>query len=153
MIAGTLQQDANHVVGGSVFVNGIEQASKEVVWSNLAAYIDQIDRLHARLTVKETLEFAWKCRSGGTHDKPFFGRDDEAQKAIAEADQELFFVNRVMDGLGLARVKDTFVGDQQSVRGVSGGENKRVTVGEMFVLQTPVACCDEISTGLDGKQL
>ncbi|CAB9509295.1 Pleiotropic ABC efflux transporter of multiple drugs CDR1 [Seminavis robusta] len=149
MIAGTLQQDANHVVAGSVFVNGFEQAAKEVVWSNLASYIDQIDRLHARLTVKETLEFAWRCRSGGTHNKPYFGKDEEVKKAIAEADNELFFVNRIMDGLGLARVEDTFVGDQQSVRGVSGGEKKRVTVGEMFVLQTPVSCCDEISTGLD----
>jgi ABC-type proline/glycine betaine transport system ATPase subunit len=43
----------------------------------------------------------------------------------------------------------TFVGDQNTVRGVSGGEKKRVTVAEMLVVNTPVICCDEISTGLD----
>ena len=55
-----------------------------------------------------------------------------------------------MEALGLTRVKDTFVGDQQTVRGVSGGEKKRVTVGEMSVGFFPVLCMDEISTGLDG---
>ena len=151
MIAGTLVEGKDNVVGGSVSVNGILRGTKNVFWSNLVTYIDQIDRLHARMTVSETLEFSWRCRSGGTHDKPFFAKDEEAKKAIAEADMELFFVNKIMEGLGLARVRDTFVGDQQSVRGVSGGEKKRVTVGEIFVLQSPVVCCDEISTGLDGK--
>lgn len=149
MIAGTLQEDKEHVVGGSVTINGIVRGAKNIVWSNLAGYIDQIDRLHARMTVAETLEFSWRCRSGGTHDKPFVGKDDEAKKAVVEADKELFFVNRIMEGLGLSRIKDTFVRDQQNVRGVSGGEKKRVTIAEVFVLQTPVACCDEISTGLD----
>lgn len=151
MIAGILPRDKEHVVGGSVSIFGTKQGTKEVIWSNLASYIDQIDRLHARLTVSETLEFAWRCRSGGTHAKAVFSKDEEAKKAIEEADKSLFFVNNIMQGLGLYRVKDTFVGDQQSVRGVSGGEKKRVTVGEIFVLQSPVACCDEISTGLDGK--
>ena len=151
MIAGILPQSKDNVVGGSVSVNGIMRGAKNIIWSNLVAYIDQIDRLHARMTVAETLEFAWRCRSGGTHDKPFFAKDEEAKKAVATADEELFFINKVMEGFGLARVRDTFVGDQQSVRGVSGGEKKRVTVGEMFMLQSPVLCCDEISTGLDGK--
>lgn len=34
-------------------------------------------------------------------------------------------------------------------RGVSGGQRRRVSVGEMLVGQSPVACADEISTGLD----
>jgi energy-coupling factor transporter ATP-binding protein EcfA2 len=41
------------------------------------------------------------------------------------------------------------VGDQKTVRGVSGGEKKRVTVAEMLITSTPIICCDEISTGLD----
>lgn len=39
-------------------------------------------------------------------------------------------VNKILEILGLSRVKDTFVGDQTTVRGVSGGEKKRVTVAE-----------------------
>lgn len=45
-------------------------------------------------------------------------------------------------------MEDTFVGNDR-VRGVSGGEKKRVTVGEMMATPTFVACFDEISTGLD----
>lgn len=44
-----------------------------------------------------------------------------------------------------------FTGDQTTVRGVSGGEKKRVTVAELAVARVPIMCCDEISTGLDGK--
>jgi ABC-type thiamine transport system ATPase subunit len=61
------------------------------------------------------------------------------------------FSTHQLTGLGLARVQDTFVGDQDTVRGVSGGEKRRVTVAEMGVTQFPVLCADEISTGLDGK--
>jgi ABC-type multidrug transport system ATPase subunit len=35
------------------------------------------------------------------------------------------------------------------LRGVSGGERKRVTVGEMLVGGQSIFLCDEISTGLD----
>lgn len=50
--------------------------------------------------------------------------------------------------LGLDHVGDTFVGND-TVRGVSGGQRRRVTVGEMSMYQAPVFCGDEISTGLD----
>lgn len=39
------------------------------------------------------------------------------------------------------------------VRGVSGGERKRVTSGEMLVGNQRVLCMDEISTGLDSAIL
>lgn len=39
------------------------------------------------------------------------------------------------------------------VRGVSGGERKRVTSGEMLVSNQRVLCMDEISTGLDSAIL
>ncbi len=150
MIANTLTEDKNHVVGGGVTINGASPGG-DIVWSNLTAYIDQIDRLHPYLTVKETCEFAWNCRSGGTHHRPNYGTDEEVMKLVEKMDEDLWLVNTIMQGMGLSDVKDTYVGDQQTVRGVSGGEKKRVTVAEMLVARTPVVCCDEISTGLDGK--
>lgn len=59
-------------------------------------------------------------------------------------DKEKSVVVNVLEGLGLTRVKDTFVGDSKVVRGVSGGEKKRVTCAEMFCAQSAVMCCDEI---------
>lgn len=77
--------------------------------------------------------------------------DPDVQAAVEKLDEEDWIVNAVMEGFGLTRVKDTFVGDNVSVRGVSGGEKKRVTVAEMFCVGSPIICCDEISTGLDGR--
>lgn len=45
-----------------------------------------------------------------------------------------------------------FTRDTQ-VRGVSGGERKRVTTGEVLVGNQRVMCMDEISTGLDSAIL
>mmetsp|Transcript_5321 Transcript_5321/g.13445 ORF Transcript_5321/g.13445 Transcript_5321/m.13445 type:complete len:1489 (+) Transcript_5321:283-4749(+) len=158
MIANNLSNQKGETKGGTVSINGvmpvgIKDAHKEktdpVIWSNLVSYIDQIDRLHPWLTVQETCEFAWKCRSGGTHREPWFKEGPEVDAIIEKMDEEKETVQKIMQGLGLTRVKDTFVGDQSTVRGVSGGEKKRVTVAEMLCVNTPVLCCDEISTGLD----
>lgn len=148
MIADTLHQSKQHIVGGEVSVAGVGPA-KDVYWSNVVTYIDQIDRIHPYMTVGEVCEFSFKCGSGGTHRKKFFGEGPEVEETLAEMDKQMMIVNTVLRALGLARVKDTFVGDQTTVRGVSGGEKKRVTMAEMLVTSRPVMCCDEISTGLD----
>ncbi len=152
MIAGILPEDKQHITSGEVLVNKVTPKSKEVVWSNIVGYIDQIDRLHPYLTVKETCDFAWQCRSGGTHRTPLHNTGPDAAAQIAKMDEEEWLVTTVLESMGLTRVKDTFVGDQETVRGVSGGEKKRVTVSEMSVGRFPILCMDEISTGLDGKQ-
>lgn len=150
MIAGILPEDKEHEVCGEVILNRFTPKSEGVVWSNLIGYIDQIDRLHPYMTVKETCEFAWRCRMGSTHKTPFMGDEPEIDAEIKRLDEELYAVMTVLQAYGLTRVKDTFVGDQQTVRGVSGGEKKRVTVAEMSVGNFPILCMDEISTGLDG---
>jgi ABC-type multidrug transport system ATPase subunit len=150
MIARTNHDSKDHTSEGEVTIGGITPGP-ETIWTNLAGYIDQIDRLHPFLTVLETCEFAWHCRSGGTHRKLFYGQGPEVDATIRNMDQEMLAVNRILQALGLAEVKSTFVGDQSTVRGVSGGEKKRVTVAEMLTIGVPVLCCDEISTGLDGK--
>jgi ABC-type lipoprotein export system ATPase subunit len=152
LIAGILAEDRDHEVGGEVKLNKFGPKSEEIVWSNLVGYIDQIDRLHPNLTVKETCEFAWRCRTGGSHRLPMMPINDPGvDEEVKRLDESLYAVNAVLEGMGLARVKDTFVGDEQKVRGVSGGEKKRVTVSEMIVGGFPVLCMDEISTGLDGR--
>ena len=151
IIAGILPEDKDHIVGGAVNVNTVTPKTKGIIWSNIVGYIDQIERLHPYLTVEETCDFAWKCRSGGTHKYPLQDSGPEADAIIKKMNAEHYLVLAVLEAMGLTRVKDTFVGDQESVRGVSGGEKKRVTVSEMTVGNFPVLCMDEISTGLDGK--
>jgi ABC-type multidrug transport system ATPase subunit len=147
MIANNLSQAGTQ--SGSVSLSGVNPG-KGVVWSSLVAYMNQIDRLHPYLTVLETCEFAWRCRTGGTHRRKWHGTGPDIDAKIKKADDELMEVHFILEALGLTRVKDTFVGGQGKVRGVSGGEKKRVTVAEMLCVGVPVHCCDEISTGLDG---
>ena len=133
MIADTLYKSKDHVVGGEVTVAGVSPA-KGVYWSNVVTYVDQIDRIHPFMTVQEVCEFAFNCGSGGTHRQKFYKEGPEVDEMILDMDKNMVVVNRVLKVLGLTRVKDTFVGDQTTVRGVSGGEKKRVTVAEMVVV-------------------
>lgn len=57
-----------------------------------------------------------------------------------------------MKMVGLFHCKDTLVGDAM-VRGISGGEKKRLTTSEMLVGPRNVLLLDEISTGLDSATL
>jgi ABC-type multidrug transport system ATPase subunit len=54
----------------------------------------------------------------------------------------------VITGLGLTGCKDVYVGNQM-IRGVSGGQKRRVTVGEILSTIRPVMVMDSISNGLD----
>ncbi|MBA0578751.1 hypothetical protein Gorai_021023, partial [Gossypium raimondii] len=56
----------------------------------------------------------------------------------------------VLKVLGLDICSDTFVGNDM-LRGVSGGQRKRVTTGEMIVGPRKTLFMDEISTGLDSS--
>lgn len=134
---------------GSVSYNGLPYSNEHgVVLSNAIAFIDQIDRHAPRLSVKETFDFAFQCK-GGTHRSPIMEGDEEKiAEIVAKHDREQARVSLTMDGLGLSHVQDTFVGSTE-VRGVSGGQRRRVTVGEMMMWSAPVLCGDEISTGLD----
>lgn len=149
MIANNLIVNKDCHFDGEVTLSGLSPKDKKIYWTNLVSYIDQIDRLHPFLTVYETLMFSWMCRSGGTHYLPYYGQGSEVMEEVAKMDKEFYMINVILQLLGLKRVENTFVGDKTNVRGVSGGEKKRVTVAEMFTTRTPVLCGDEISTGLD----
>ena len=109
---------------------------------NAFAYIDQLDKHAPRFTVEETFQFAQNCKGL----RKFNANDTSIPQKALKANIPLQVTLR---GLGLYEVKDTFVGDTD-VRGVSGGQRRRVTVGEMLG-RASVLCGDEISTGLDAS--
>ena len=98
--------------------------------------------------MEETFAFAFDCKSGGTHAPPSEIMSHEAETFIAKLDKEKTYVKLVMEALGLDHVADTFVGNAD-VRGVSGGQRRRVTLGEQIQISSPILVGDEISTGLD----
>ena len=94
------------------------------------------------------MEFAWKCKSGGTHRCSSTLNTPEVNDVVAKLDAEKWRVNSVLKGMGLSEVKNSIVGDE-SLRGISGGERRRVTIAELLSVSTPIVCIDEMSTGLD----
>jgi ABC-type multidrug transport system ATPase subunit len=64
------------------------------------------------------------------------------------------FNNEVQDTLlkmlNISHTKQTLVGDE-FVRGVSGGERKRVSIAEMMATRARVQCWDNSTRGLDAS--
>ena len=117
---------------------------------NSITLIDQLDRHSPLYTVHETLNFAFQCKfRKGRHIDFRFEEDNPKNRQLGKrADETNLLVETYMKLLGIYHVKDTFVGNDE-IRGVSGGQRRRVTIGEMLMSDSPVICGDEISNGLD----
>ncbi|GAA0169236.1 ATP-binding cassette [Lithospermum erythrorhizon] len=117
------------------------------------------------MTVRETLEFSGRCQGVGTRYEMLadLARREKAanlkpdpdidifMKAAATPDQEASVVtDYILKILGLEVCADTMVGDQM-LRGISGGQKKQVTTGELLVGPATALFMDEISTGLDSS--
>ncbi|KAL8123013.1 hypothetical protein AgCh_011114 [Apium graveolens] len=150
-------------VSGRVTYNG--HTMNEFVPQRTAAYISQYDLHIGEMTVRETLEFSARCQGVGSRYEmlaELARREKDANikpdpdldifmKAVATKGQETNVVTEyVLKVLGLDICADTMVGDQM-IRGISGGQRKRVTTGEMLVGPARALFMDEISTGLDSS--
>ncbi|CAI0410737.1 unnamed protein product [Linum tenue] len=155
--------DNNLRVSGRVTYCGHE--FHEFVPQRTCAYISQQECHLGELTVRETLEFSGRCLGVGTkYDllAELSRREKEAgikpdlevdafMKATSVTGQENHLVvDYVMKLLGLDICADIIVGNEMR-RGISGGQKKRVTTGEMLVGPAKVFMMDEISTGLDSS--
>ncbi|KAH7845867.1 hypothetical protein Vadar_006860 [Vaccinium darrowii] len=160
-LAGELHCDLK--VSGNVTYNGC--GMNEFVPQRTSAYTSQNDLHIGELTVRETLAFSARCQGVGSRYEmltELSRREKEANimpdpdldiymKAISLEGQEANVVtDYVLKILGLEVCADTMVGDQM-LRGISGGQKKRVTTGEMLVGPARALFMDEISTGLDSS--
>ncbi|KAH9609117.1 hypothetical protein KSS87_004483 [Heliosperma pusillum] len=72
------------------------------------------------------------------------------QAAASKGQRENVVTDYILKLLGLEICADTVVGNEM-IRGISGGQRKRVTTGEMLVGPTNALFMDEISNGLDAS--
>ncbi|CAA2949075.1 ABC transporter G family member 36-like [Olea europaea subsp. europaea] len=148
---------------GEITYNGHQL--NEFVPQKTSAYISQNDVHVGEMTVKETLDFSARCQGVGSRYELLteLARRERAAGIFPEAEVDLFMKATAMEGvesslitdytlriLGLDVCRDTIVGDEM-IRGISGGQKKRVTTGEMIVGPTKTLFMDEISTGLDSS--
>ncbi|GKD48956.1 pleiotropic drug resistance protein 1-like protein, partial [Tanacetum coccineum] len=148
---------------GKVTYNGHEL--HEFVPKRTSAYISQNDVHIGEMTVRETLAFSARCQGvGSRYDmlaelsrreknaniKPDPDIDVYMKAAASEGQEASVVTDYTLKILGLDVCADTMVGDRM-IRGISGGQKKRVTTGEMIVGPSKVLFMDEISTGLDSS--
>ncbi|QHO46532.1 ABC transporter G family member [Arachis hypogaea] len=137
----------------------------EFVAGKTCAYISQHDIHYGEMTVRETLDFSGRCLGVGTRYEMLVElsrREKDAgikpnpeidafMKATAMSGQKTSLVtDYVLKILGMDICADIMVGDEMR-RGISGGQKKRLTTGEMLVGPAKVLFMDEISTGLDSS--
>ncbi|KAJ1284254.1 hypothetical protein BS78_03G191100 [Paspalum vaginatum] len=160
-LAGKLDKDLN--VSGKVTYNG--HGMHEFVPERTAAYISQHDLHIGEMTVRETLAFSARCQGVGTRYEMLteLARREKAANIKPDHDIDVYMKASAMGGqessivtdyilkiLGLEICADTVVGNEM-MRGISGGQRKRVTTGEMLVGPARALFMDEISTGLDSS--
>ncbi|XP_074310141.1 ABC transporter G family member 9-like [Silene latifolia] len=114
---------------GSISYNG-KPFSKQTKRST--GFVTQDDVLYAKLTVTETLMYTALLRLPNSMTKE--GKIRQAEGVIVQ--------------LGLTGCKNSIVGGPQ-LRGVSGGERKRVSIGQEMLIDPSLLFLDEPTSGLD----
>ncbi|UJR23946.1 hypothetical protein I4U23_026914 [Adineta vaga] len=116
---------------GNVLVNG---RSRSINFKYNVGYVVQEDIISGTLTVRENLMFSANVRLQNVLSR--HERIDRVKKIIHELD--------------LSSCADTFIGTD-FVRGISGGEKKRTSIGMELILLPKILFLDEPTTGLDAS--
>ncbi|RKO93196.1 ABC-2 type transporter-domain-containing protein, partial [Blyttiomyces helicus] len=125
-------------VRGEIMFAGLTPAEIRKYYCGEVLYCQEEDPHFPSLTVKETLAFALACRFKGNY---AFGGQSSASFGK-------LFVDVVLRSYGLTRCRSTVVGDE-SLRGVSGGEKKRVSLAEATCVNAVAGLFDGCTKGLD----
>lgn len=100
------------------------------------------DDLHyATLSVKATLNFALQCKTPGKESR---NENETAKEYVSN------FLKSVVKLFWIEHTLDTKVGNEH-VRGVSGGEKKRVSIAEALITKASTQCWDNSTRGLDAS--
>ncbi|KAL8527731.1 hypothetical protein ACS0TY_005542 [Phlomoides rotata] len=155
--------DKSLKVTGDITYNGYKL--DEFVPQKTSAYISQDDLHIPEMTVRETLDFSARCQGIGSRAETMMevSRREKQANIIPDPDIDTYMKAISVEGqkstlqtdyilkiLGLDICADTLFGDAMR-RGISGGQKKRLTTGEMIVGPTKALFMDEISNGLDSS--
>ncbi|KAK1356757.1 pleiotropic drug resistance protein 3-like [Heracleum sosnowskyi] len=142
-LSGTI--DKNLEVSGEISYNGYKL--NEFIPHKTAAYVSQYDQHISEMTVRETLDFAARCLGIGSRAETMAKvvRREKHIGIIPDPDTDTYMKETAINGLkrtlqtdyilkilGLEICADTIVGNAMR-RGISGGQKKRLTTGEMII--------------------
>lgn len=99
-------------------------------FKNIIGYVTQDDIMDIRFTPREIFEYYAKLRGTASPEKT---------------------AQEIIECLNLQRCANTIIGDNIKIRGISGGEKKRVNIGIELVSNPNLLFLDEPTTGLDSS--
>ncbi|KAL4896838.1 ABC-2 type transporter-domain-containing protein [Aspergillus ambiguus] len=117
--------------------NGITAKQMTTRFRGEAIYTAEVDEHFPMLTVGDTLYFAALARAPRT-----------IPGGLSREEYATHLRDVIMSMFGISHTKNTRVGND-FVRGVSGGERKRVTIAEAALSYAPLQCWDNSTRGLD----
>uniref|UniRef100_A0A663LN69 ATP-binding cassette sub-family G member 8 n=1 Tax=Athene cunicularia TaxID=194338 RepID=A0A663LN69_ATHCN len=126
----TCRDHGGKIKSGQIMINN--KPSTPQLVKKCIAHVRQDDRLLPHLTVRETLLFVAKLRL------PKFFSDSQRKKRVED----------VIAELRLRQCANTRVGNEY-LRGVSGGERRRVSIGVQLLWNPGILILDEPTSGLD----
>ncbi|CAK5076470.1 unnamed protein product [Meloidogyne enterolobii] len=118
-------------VSGQIRINGVDVGKN--VLRKISAYVQQEDLFIGSMTVIEHLRFMAIMRMGRHYSAR--ERERRVQGVIAE--------------LGLKKCANTLIGWPNRLKGLSGGERKRLAFASEIMTGPPILFCDEPTSGLD----
>ncbi|KAJ2784514.1 ATP-binding cassette transporter snq2 [Coemansia javaensis] len=125
-------------ITGTVSYGGMSPKEIHRHYRGEVAYNQEEDMHFSTLTVRKTLEFAIQCKTPSRQVLP------DSRNHNREVLDALFEV------YGLGRCADTIVGNA-FLRGVSGGERKRVSIAEQVAVGSSIQLWDGSTRGLDSS--
>ncbi|KAI4732022.1 putative ABC multidrug transporter [Aureobasidium sp. EXF-10728] len=123
--------------GSNIHYNGVNQKQMMKEFKGEVVYNQEVDKHFPHLTVGQTLEFAASTRTPSHRIRGLSRKEFSAHTAKV-----------IMSVFGLSHTVNTRVGSD-FVRGVSGGERKRVSIAEMALTGSPLGAWDNSTRGLD----
>jgi ATP-binding cassette subfamily G (WHITE) protein 2 (SNQ2) len=120
-------------VTGSIDYSGLSPGEVRTQYHGAVAYVPEDDVHFPTLTVRQTLEFALQSKT--------------PKRYRERIPRYLEIYGRVF---GMTHTMNTLVGNEY-IRGVSGGERKRISIIESLATDSSVACWDNSTRGLDAS--
>lgn len=138
-------RDGFRSIEGDIVYEGFDHKKIETLFRGDVVYEPEDDVHFPTLTVDQTLAFAAATRA------PQAKRRMDLEAVGASRSSYINLVKEVLGTiLGLRHTFNTLVGNEL-IRGVSGGEKKRVSIAETLATRAKITCYDNSSRGLDSS--
>ena len=132
ILSGRMTSRKNVFISADVRLDNYEVKPAHLDIRQQIAFVAQDDSLQITATPRESIRFSAKLRL------PRSMKDEEIDQ----------LTNRMLQELGLVKCADTIVGGPL-LKGISGGERKRTSVGVELVVKPSLVFLDEPTSGLD----